>query len=196
MNMSENQKEWEESYGSSGFRNKNQYPDIDLVSFVMNRFGSRPDKKNIRILELGCGWGNNLRFFKDQGFSYTGVDFSRSAIQYCLLSHKNVFEMDFRKLDFQENAFDCVIDRMAIQHNPKQDLPLIFESVYKILKKEGVFLTFLIEKADYNFVTSYLQEEEIRNLTKNFHSVEIDYMERSYSDQKSIVRTNIATCTK
>lgn len=194
--MKSNQKEWEATYSSDTFRNKNQYPDIDLVSFVMRTYGGIEDKSKINILELGCGWGNNLGFFKDKGFSYAGVDFSSSAIDHCQKAHKNVQVMDFRELSFDEEQFDCVVDRMAVQHNSKEDIATIFSGVHKLMKEGGTFFSTLIEKADYNYETSYLTQEDIKHMTQMFKTVEIDYLERSYNNGEVVARHNIIICTK
>ena len=53
----------------------------------MHRFSSLPDKSNIKILDLGCGKGNNLKFYQDKGFSYLGVVFSESAIEHWKKNH-------------------------------------------------------------------------------------------------------------
>ena len=194
--MASNQQEWEASYSSDTFRNKNKYPETELVSFVMINYGGVADKSGVEILELGCGWGNNLQFFKDQGFSYSGVDFSKSAVDHCKKEHANVQVMDFRSLSFPESEFDCVVDRMAIQHNSKEDIESIIKNVHKILKPGGKFFSILIEKANYDYETCYLTKNNIEEMTKMFDSVQIDYLERSYNNGKDVARSNIVVCTK
>lgn len=37
------------------------YPNENFISFFYRNFINN-DLKNINILEIGCGWGNNLKF--------------------------------------------------------------------------------------------------------------------------------------
>ncbi|MDC1174976.1 class I SAM-dependent methyltransferase [Bacteriovoracaceae bacterium] len=194
--MGSNQIEWEKTYSSNTFRNKNQYPDIELVSFIMRTYGEVEEKSSINILELGCGWGNNLNFFKDKGFSYCGVDFSESAIAHCKKEHPNSQVMDFRSLSFSENSFDCIVDRMAVQHNPKEDIRKIINNVHSLLKSGGKFFSTLIEKANYDYETSFLSKEDILDMTNMFNNVQVDYLERSYNNGSIVAKHNILVCTK
>ena len=54
--------EQENDYESDSFRNKNEYPSEQVVSFLMKNYGDLKDRSNINILDLGCDWGNNLKF--------------------------------------------------------------------------------------------------------------------------------------
>ena len=117
--------EWEKSYSSNSFENKNEYPSEEVISFIMRNYGSVEDRSKINVLEVGCGWGNNLNFFKHKGFSYTGIDFSSTAVEHCLINHKNVFCCSMHDMPFQTNTFDVVVDRMAIQHNPIEIIRIV-----------------------------------------------------------------------
>ena len=52
--------EWEKSYSSNSFENKNEYPSEEVISFIMRNYGSVEDRSKINVLEVGCGWGKNL----------------------------------------------------------------------------------------------------------------------------------------
>ena len=58
-------KEWENSYSSETLQNKYEYPSEEIINFLMHKYSYLNDRSNINILELGCGWGNNLKFLKD-----------------------------------------------------------------------------------------------------------------------------------
>ena len=188
--------EWEESYSSQKIQNKNQYPSEEVIFFLMHRFSSLPHKSNIKILDLGCGWGNNLKFYQDKGFSYFGVDFSESAIEHCKKDHKNVFCCSIDELPFESNKFDVVIDRMAIQHNPLEIIQKIFFEVKRVLKKEGVFYSNLIEKANYTFQTSYLSASDIKQYASIFSKVDLESIQRFKENGQLISKVNILTAIK
>jgi SAM-dependent methyltransferase len=64
-----------------------------------------------RLLDVGCGSGNHIRFFRSKGCSVTGVDPSRHMLD---LARKNLGERaelcpgDYEDLPFSDNEFDIV----------------------------------------------------------------------------------------
>ena len=110
---------WENDIYGKG-RHLNRYPYDVVVSFL---YRNRPLNKpygDVRVLEVGCGAGNNLWFAAREGFQVTGIDASVHAISYATkrfaqegLSGEFVVG-DFTKLPFEEAQFDLVIDRCAL----------------------------------------------------------------------------------
>ena len=189
--------EWERAYSSDSFRQKNKYPYPEVVSFIMRNFGSVKNKAKIRILDLGCGWGNNLVFLKDQGFEYYGIDFSKTAVEHCRNLFKNVALRDISELPYESNFFDCVFDRMSIQHNPKKRIKKIFGEVHRVLKPNGLFFSVLVAKGNYDFFTTYLSKEELKELASQFEGrYEIDYAERSVNNESEYFKAHILTAKK
>lgn len=188
--------EWEETYSNNSFRNKNEYPSDEVVSFLMQKFGKIRDKSKIKVLDLGCGWGNNLNFLKDKGFNYYGVDFSKSAINHCNKVHKNTFCCSLHNLPFDNNSFDVVIDRMAIQHNEYEIIKEAFTEVRRVLRSSGILFSILIQEGNYNFGTTYITKLQLENLTKDFSKVEIDFIKRSYKNRTFFTTENIVQAIK
>ena len=58
----------------------NSWPWSDLVSLV-NKYAKSDQNSKIKILELGCGTGNNIPFLSSLG-QYWGVDFSGTAVEF------------------------------------------------------------------------------------------------------------------
>ncbi len=190
------QGEWEGVYSSETFMHKNEYPSLEIVSFLMKRYGRLTDRSQISVLDLGCGWGNNLKFLKEKGFNYFGVDFSESAVKHCLENHKNISCCSLEDLPFESNSMDVIFDRMAIQHNEPKVIEKIFAEVHRVLKKDGVFYSILVDKADYDFYTTFLSVKEIKDLSQKFDRIELDYQETSMNNGKNIYRANILTAYK
>ena len=117
--------DWEEVYSADTFRNKNEYPSGEVVSFIMRNYGALGHKELIHVLDMGCGWGNNLKFLKDKGFCGVGVDISKTAVQHCKSSGYTASVCDFSKLPFSDSSFDIVFDRQAIQHNTIENISAI-----------------------------------------------------------------------
>lgn len=180
------QEEWEKTYSSNNFHNKNEYPDTELVTFLMNNFGKIKDKSKIKILDLGCGWGNNLSFLKEKGFDYYGIDFCKTAVEQCKKYFKNILCGDISNLPYEDNFFDCVFDRCSIQHNSFKKQKKIILEVKRVIKKGGKFFSILISETTkpFDFETSYLNEEKVRELFSIFKTYTLDYTIRTFNNQK------------
>lgn len=58
-----------------------KYPSEDLIRFVARNFYGAPSRKEIKILEVGCGTGANLWYVAREGFSVYGIDGSKTAVE-------------------------------------------------------------------------------------------------------------------
>ena len=65
------------------FKNQNwgKYPSEDVIRFIASKFNSVPNRAEVRILDIGCGEGFVLKFFKDHAWEIVGVDFSTHGIR-------------------------------------------------------------------------------------------------------------------
>jgi len=176
--------DWEEVYSADTFRDKNEYPSEEIVSFIMRNYGASEHKEVINVLDMGCGWGNNLKFLKDKGFCGVGVDISKTAIQYCKSSGYTASVCDFSKLPFSDSSFDIVFDRQAIQHNTIENIKKTLNEVKRVLKKGGVFFSIMISEADYDVDTTYITEKKAQKLLTDFKIISIDKQSRTYDNQK------------
>lgn len=102
------------------------------------------DWKNAEALEVSSGRGGGAHFimnhFKPK--SYTGVDFSTRAIEFCR-SHYNIDGLKFHHgnaeaLTFPDNSFDVVLNVEASLYYP--NITKFFEHVKRVLKPNGYFL--------------------------------------------------------
>ena len=95
------------------------------------------DKTKNKILSVGCGMRNGLKFLEFLGFNAYGIDFDVPQDQQTeKLKFHNLNENEF--LPFEDQMFDVVLCQEVIEHieNPW----LLFRKVKKILKKDGIFL--------------------------------------------------------
>ncbi len=110
---------WEESILGQG-RHLNRYPFDLVVSFVHRHYPRHKRRGDVRILEIGCGAGNNLWFAAREGFQAFGLDGSPSAIAYAQRRFAedglegDLRVGDFSSLPFEGKFFDLVIDRVSL----------------------------------------------------------------------------------
>jgi len=94
-----------------------------------------------RILDVGCGSGRDLLWFKNRGFVATG--FERSA-GLARLARQNtgceVVEGDFESFDFSSFQVDTVTLIGALVHVPHEKMVEILASIAHSLREDGYIL--------------------------------------------------------
>lgn len=119
------------------------WPWSDLVSkFTILR--KKKFKKKVKLLELGCGAGANIRFFLENKVDYYGIDFSNIIIKKLRKKFKNLNKKlivgDFKNNYFKNKKFDFIVDRAAITHNKYEDINKIVDGIYENLLPNGYFV--------------------------------------------------------
>jgi len=122
------------------------------------------DIKGKDILEIGCGRGGGLSYINRQfkPNSAIGIDLNKKAIAFCVKKYSNekikFIEGDSQKLNFEDNAFDVVINIESSHRYSKVDL--FIGEVYRVLKPGGVFLF-----ADFG------DQEDLKKLNMNLKNL-------------------------
>jgi cyclopropane fatty-acyl-phospholipid synthase-like methyltransferase len=113
------------------------------MSEILNSFYGRLHVKKGRLLDMGCGAGEPFaRFFIDQGWTVTGVDFSE---QMLALAAKYVPEMqtihaDMRDVEFAPAKFEAITAVYSLFHVPRNDHTALLEKFYRWLCPQGKVL--------------------------------------------------------
>lgn len=143
-------KSWEKNIYSQG-KHLNKYPYDLVVSIIARKFFNIPEKerKNIKVLDLGCGGGNNAKFFAENGFDIYGIDASKIAVEvskerFELWKLKGNFTQgNFSDLPYKNNFFDIIIDRESLCMNNYSDIKKAIVEVHKKMKKGGIIISFI-----------------------------------------------------
>ena len=129
---------WEQQVYRKG-NQVNRWPYTAVVSSIMQLLGNGL-RAGDRVLEFGCGTGNNLRFLAEEGFQAFGIDASETAIE---LARNQLAEWGldaqlesgtFTQLSFSDASFDLLIDRAAIVHNAYDDILRALKEAHRVLK--------------------------------------------------------------
>ncbi len=114
----------------------------DTVNVDMNEFYKKFESyllPSAKILDLGCGSGRDILYFKNKGYDVVGIDNSEELIK---LSKKylniDIIKKDFRNLNFN-NEFDGIWACASLLHLKRIEIKKVFESCLKALKKDGIF---------------------------------------------------------
>jgi len=103
------------------------------------------NRRDVRILEVGCGPGANLWYIAREGFSVYGIDGSTAAIENAkrrldkeLPGWQGELRVgDIIKLPFAADYFDAVIDNEAIYCNSFEDAKQIYSEMARVTKPGG-----------------------------------------------------------
>ena len=99
----------------------------------------RLQRKNAKVLDIGCGRGLLLRAFQRNGCDVTGTEFSEGAGRFAREVLKLPVRVGLlRELNFPDNSFDVVVMWHVLEHvsDPR---PTVAE-VSRILRPGGLFL--------------------------------------------------------
>ncbi len=113
----------------------------EIISKLVKQIS--PERKDIKILEIGCSGGPLLNLLLSQGYSQVfGIDVSRKAIKICKeRGLKNVFLMDGAQPHFNNEEFDLIVASDVLEHI-KDDEKAVSEWK-RILKKKGFIICFV-----------------------------------------------------
>jgi len=96
-----------------------------------------------KLLDLGCGYGEDLKHFSEKGYNIYGIDISREMLKLSkdMCPQSKLYLGSFENLPYNNNSFDIVYSRYAIQHSGK--VPKVLKEAHRVLKPRGE-LVFLV----------------------------------------------------
>jgi len=107
------------------------------------------------VLDLGCGAGRHAIHLAKCNFEVIGVDVSRSALRLSRkwtrqekLDDVTFLQATMTDMPFGNSQFDAVISVSVIHHALRKDIAKTINEVYRILRKNGLFLANLASVSD------------------------------------------------
>lgn len=109
--------------------------------------------KGKKVLEIGCGNGNDAIKFVDIGAFYTGIDLTEEAVIHTKVrigERGYVFRMNAELLDLPDDWFDLVYSFGVIHHtvNPVN----VINEAYRVLKQNGLICIMLYNKLSFRYL--------------------------------------------
>ncbi len=91
------------------------------------------------ILDLGCGPGRDLHYFKSLGHEAIGLEGSKELVEMARRhSRCEVLHQDFMALELPASRFDGMFANASLFHVPSQELPRVLRELHASLKPDGV----------------------------------------------------------
>ena len=132
-----------------------RYPFTEVVSFVMGRYGSAPDRSRVRILDLGFGGAHHLLFLAQEGFDFYGIDGANESLRIAQerltadgFPTDTISVGTFDALPYVDDFFDCVIDRGSFTCNVLADLPPLIAEARRVLKPGGALFSMILHETN------------------------------------------------
>lgn len=122
-----------------------------------------------RLLDVGCGLGNDLSRFILGGADGVGIDISETAIKLSEqnLQHRKLsaelYQMDGENMRFEDNSFDIVYCHTVLHFTPNPEI--LIKEIHRILKPGGQAILMTINRHSWLYF--------LHRLTK----LKIDYMD-------------------
>ena len=181
MNFKEVLQSNKESYEDKYSRNEGflRYPADWLIRFH-NMF-LKPNLPLGKVLDYGCGSGNNSVFFMQKGYEVYGVEVAKASLglirenikYYHLpedkLKNFSIISPDTRKLEFEDGFFDFIFSNQVLYYLPQEEhIKSLAKEFSRILKPGGiVFFTMMGPK-------NYYISHHTKNVYGNVYDVKID----------------------
>ena len=135
------------SYGDSSVWNSRfeREGDLDWGAFWIDPFvdvlGERECRK---VLDLGCGSGNDVRRLANLELQATGLDFSEKALD--IARSKQIPGASFVRADmagglpFAKECFDAIFSNVALHMFDDMTTRTVIQEVKRILRPPGIFI--------------------------------------------------------
>lgn len=138
-------------------KNKNANDLIEIPNFRK----LVPDVKNKSILDLGCGYGENDKYYKEQGAKYVlGTDISYKMLELAEINNKKD-GVEFKKIAMEDissinQKFDIIISSLAFHYI--KDFDKLIEDCYNLLNDNG----YLVFSQEHPITTCIKYTEHVK----------------------------------
>lgn len=146
-----------------------RYPADWIIRFY-NMFLKKNIPEGGKILDYGCGSGNNSVFFMQKGYSVFGVDvapsfpklveknLSANHIDKTALSKFTLIKPDTTTLDFPDNYFDFIVSNQVLYYLPTEEhLQKVCKELKRVLRPGGFVFFTMMGPSNY-YITHHLKQ--------------------------------------
>lgn len=135
------------------FRSKeNKKPQYDLWLDKYKDILSK--SKDIPIIDLGCGFGNDTLYLKERGYDVISCDFSEEALKALgnFMDNLNVKCFDLQDgLPFENDSARVIISDLSLHYFSWNDTKKILNEIKRVLMKDGMLLCRVNSSNDINY---------------------------------------------
>ena len=130
------------------------YPNEELLRFFGSYYFSlaHEARRQVRVLEVGCGSGANLWMIAREGFEAHGIDLSQEGLLLCeqMLrkwgASASVKQGNMAALDYENEFFNVVVDVFSSYCMPEKEFDQFLDEVKRVLKVGGAFFLIILQR--------------------------------------------------
>lgn len=156
-------------------------PYTDIMVFLARTLGK--DGSGKKVLEVGCGTGQNLAFARwSMGFEVYGIDYSAEAVEQAkqmfaqkALEYGELAVGDAGDMPFPDAHFDAVVERAVLQQNSLEVARKVVAEMRRVLKPGGGICCSLAAEGHFLFGQGEYRGEG------DFHNPEHDGMRHFFA---------------
>jgi len=157
------------------------YQALHTLSYqsIKSKFGNR---KDISILDAGCGTGGMLTYLKSRGYSnIKGIDLSVDAIGFCKLRGFDVVHSNLLNLTkhFESRSFDVIICNDLLCYLKVDEQKEVALQINTLLRDHGIWICNVpaldVFKGEHDIAVGLLQRftlGDITNVSKGLFNIE------------------------
>jgi len=144
--MNSSEKEWEDFNKNKEKTNYPKWPNEVMVKIIFGDYLKKriAIKSASKILDVGCGFGNNLLPFLDVGCQCFGAEITQAMAEETegILQKKGYHTLircgKNKELPFEDNFFDILLSINTIHYEKtEKDIRLAFTEYKRVLRKNG-----------------------------------------------------------
>lgn len=167
--LSDNQEYWEKGYHAPNV----DHPVFRFYGRILGPQFGLTGKDCETLLDFGCGQGAAVDYFNRQGFQSYGVDISTTDLNVARARYPEL-QNRFAEVDpkpdtddaFFDRKYDVIIAIQSLYYYSDADLQTRMESIYKMLKPNGVFYaTMMGTENDQYYQNSEPYEDGLRKVS-------------------------------
>ena len=112
----------------------------DDMSWPYSDFLSALTQTPAKILDLGCGPGRDLVYFKNKGYQVEGLDASETFCQHAeKISHARIIHQKFSELNLEPESYDGIFANAVLMHIEPKDREAFLKEIFCALRTNGIF---------------------------------------------------------
>lgn len=126
-----------------------------------------PPYRGMKVLEVGCGTGTNLRLYVDAGCAAVGIDLSPSMLEVARRKLGNQADLhlaDAVELPFGDASFDLVTAFLTLHEMPAMTRNAALSEMVRVVRPEGRILLIDYRSGPIRFPKGWLLKGLITSL--------------------------------
>ncbi len=149
--------QWKKNELEKIYKNYSNTPDFNGQKDIgkrMTKYLKKYFKKEHKILEIGCGRGDNIKYYKSLGYNIVGIDIDKS-IKY----DNNIICSDYKDFLKKDDKWDMIYTLHFLEH--EKDTVKFLKLILSRLKEGGIYLSELPNL--YNSLIYLYKIKEFKN---------------------------------